>query len=387
MRSALRAASAAKWARGGLDGLRGLVVLAGSRDLREQVSPLTPPESRAGLLIVVAAMAATAARRFPVPALLVAAAMDAVPYWAPVSGLGYHLSFMICLFMVVSRCPRRTAVVAALLTYVIQVGLMAYEKNWRFDDVFVLYTATSNLLAIALGVAVRSRRATVAALQARAEEAERSRDSEARKRVAEDRLRVARDLHDSVAHQIAVMNLNTTVATAALPNRPDDAKQALAVIHNAGRSVLASIGDLLTGLREDNWDDLEPSYGLDELQVLVDEFRILMPAVTLDLSTPPQENSHKVSATTYLVVREGLTNAYKHGDHDTPVQVKVNLGTNVDSVWMLNTVRDATSAFSEGFGLQGMRERVTALGGQLQVSSSDRTFTVLAQVPKKEVRR
>lgn len=385
--SAWASGARAQWSQRALDGLRGVAVLAGSTDFRVQVSAFSPGDSRADLLIIVAAAAATVARRFPVPALMVASVLDAVPYWLPISGAGYHLSFMICLYMVASRCARRTAVVVVTVAYAAQVGLMAYERDWQFGDFFVLFVAMSNLVAIALGIAARSGRATVRALQARAEEAERSRDSEARKRVAEDRLRVARDLHDSVAHQIAVMNLNTTVASVALPDRPEDAQQALAIVHEAGRSVLASIGDLLTGLREESGDDLEPSYDLDELRVLVEEFRILMPTIRSDLSSLPEDGAPAVDAVTYLVVREGLTNAYKHGDHDSPVEVEVRLGVTADSVWLHNTTRDATSGFIEGFGLRGMRERVAAVEGQLRVSASEGSFTVAAVVPHGEVGR
>ncbi|WP_435741967.1 sensor histidine kinase [Nocardioides sp. SYSU DS0663] len=362
--------------------LLGLFVLAGTlvEVDRQQMWVLVHPEAGVELLILVAAAAAATARTFPVPALAVASLLDALPYWLPIGGAGYHLSFMICLYMVVARCPRRTAALAVATVFVLQVGLMAYDFGWLWGHFFVLLAALSVVLPTALGVAARSRQAAVEALEARAEEAERSRDSEARKLLAEDRLRVARDLHDSVAHQIAIMNLSTAVASNLLPNRPEEARQALVTVREAGRSVIASIGDLLTGLREDNWDDVEPDYDLAELRNLVDEFRTLMPFIELDLSNH-RTGTHGVGAVTYLVVREGLTNAYKHGDHDAPVHVRLHLGSESDSVRMVNTTRHRTSGFEEGFGLRGMRERVNAAGGRLRVSCTDRTFTMSAQVP------
>jgi signal transduction histidine kinase len=385
--------AADRWSGRGLDVLRAVAVMGSSGDLRQQASLISSPQTRVGLLLVVSAVAAGAARRFPLPALAVASAMDALPYWLPLAGVGFHLSFMICLYMVVSRSGRRSVVSAVIVTYALQVGLMAYEKDWNLRDDFVLLVAMSDLLAVALGLAARSRRATVRALQARAEEAERSRDSEARKRVAEDRLRVARDLHDSVAHQIAVMNLKTSVATTALPDRPEDAKRALEVVHDAGRAVLSSIGDLLSGLRQEQYGDLEARYSLDELGTLIEEFRILMPHLRSDLpdvSSLPGVRGSSINPVTYLVIRECLTNAYKHGDHYALVEVDLRVDPATDTVCVSNAtssrgVGSDAPGGPGGFGLRGMQERVAAAGGRLQVGQEDGRFTVSAVVPTGEV--
>lgn len=364
------------------DSMLGLLVLAATlvQVDDEQRWTVVPPESGVGLLIFVTATAAASARTFPVPALAVASILDAVPHWLPIGGAGYHLSFMICLYMVVAHCSRRTVSVAVPVVFAIQVGLMAMDLNWMWGHLFVMVAAMSVILSTALGATARARQTALLAVQARAEEAERSRHSEARKLLAEDRLRVARDLHDSVAHQIAVMNLNTAVASSALPDRPEDAKRALLTVREAGRSVIAAIGDLLGGLRDDKWDELGPRYDVDELRLLVDEFRALMPAVNLRLS-PEVPASRGVGAVTYLVIREGLTNAYKHGDHDAPVEVELHVGPEAHSLRVVNTTRQPNSEFVEGFGLSGMRERVAAAGGQLGVSCTNQTFVVSAEVP------
>jgi signal transduction histidine kinase len=363
------------------DVMLGLLVLAGTLvEIDSQQSwAVVARESSVEFLIFVTAAATVAARTFPVPALVVASILDAVPHWLPIGGAGYHLSFMICLYMVVAYSARRTVRVAVVVVFVVQVGLMAWVLDWRWGHLFIAVAALSVVLPTALGAATRARRAALLAMQARAEEAERSRHSEARKLLAEDRLRVARDLHDSVAHQIAVMNLNTAVATNALPDRPEDAQRALVTVREAGRSVIDSIGDLLRGLREDSWDDLEPSYTADELTTLVEEFRTLMPS--LDLELDPGPDARPVSAVTYLVLRECLTNAYKHGDHQALVTLRLHRGTGVSVLRVTNTSKRATSDFIEGFGLRGMRERVAAAGGRLEVSCTDRTFVVSADLP------
>ncbi|WP_210438575.1 sensor histidine kinase [Nocardioides xinjiangensis] len=364
------------------DVVLGLLVLAGTLvKIDEQQSwTVVAPKSSVEFLIFVTAAAAFAARTFPVPALVVASVLDAVPHWLPIGGAGYHLSFMICLYMVSAYSGRRTVQVAVAVVFVVQVGLMAWVLDWRWGHLFIAVTALSVVLPTALGAATRARHAALLAMRARAEEAERSRHSEARKLLAEDRLRVARDLHDSVAHQIAVMNLNTAVASSALPDRPEDASRALLTVREAGRSVIDSISDLLRGLREESWDDLEPSYTSDELTTLVEEFRTLIPS--LDVEPDLGTDARPVSAVTYLVVRECLTNAYKHGDHQAPIELALHRGAGTFSLRVSNTTREPTSDFVEGFGLRGMRERVAAAGGRLEVSCADRTFVVSAEVPE-----
>lgn len=367
------------------DVLLGLLVLAGSfaRIQDGERWTIVPPRAGTELLIFVAAAVAMSARRFPLPALAVAATLDALQHWLPLGGIGVHIGFMVCTYMVAAHGPRRIWPVAIAAVIVGQMVFMSWSLDWWWGHAFVVVAAMSALLPAALGVAARSRRAEVVALQARAEEAERSRQSEARKLLAEDRLRVARDLHDSVAHQIAVMNLNAAVASSALPDRPDDATRALVTVREAGRGVIASIGDLLNGLRGDSWDDLEQTYGVDELHLLVDEFRTLMPSIDLRLDLEAAA-SDDIGTVPYLVIREGLTNAYKHGDHEAPVTVELQRRPRAYSLRVTNTSRHPTSEFVEGFGLRGMRERVAAQGGQLRVSCVERSFLVSAEVPAVE---
>jgi signal transduction histidine kinase len=363
--------------------LLGLLVLAGSWLKIEDGErwALVTPQAGFDLLIFVAAAAATMARTFSLPALAVAATLDALQHWLPVGGAGIHIGFMICTYMVAAHGPRRIWPVAVAAVFVCQIVFMSWILGWWWGHAFVMVAGMSAVMPAALGVAARSRRAAVLALQARAEAAEQSRQSEARKLLAEDRLRLARDLHDSVAHQIAVMNLNTAVASNALPDRPEDATRALVTVREAGRSVIASIGDLLSGLREDDWDHQEHRYDVGELRRLVEEFGTLMPAVALDLG-PAIASSQTIGAVPYLVIRESLTNAFKHGDHAAPVTVQLDRVHGDYLLSVANTAHDSTAQPVEGFGLRGMRERVDGLGGKLHVSLTGRTFVVSARVPE-----
>jgi signal transduction histidine kinase len=370
------------------DLLLGLLVLAGTfaRIADGERWTIVPPRAASELTLFVAAGAVVVARRFPLPALAVTATLNALEHWYDLGGVGILVAFMVCTFMVAAHGPRRVWAYAVAAVFVAQMFLMSWSLGWWWGHAFVMVAGVSALLPAALGVAARSRRATVRALQARADEAERSRDAEARKLRAEERLRVARDLHDSVAHQIAVMNLNAAVASRSLPDRPEEATKALLTVREAGRSVITAIGELLSGLREDDGDDREQLYDVDELHQLVEEFSTLLPAVTLEVE-PTAASAQTVDAVPYLVIREGLTNAYKHGVHDSPVAVRLERLARAWSVRVVNATGDSTPAVVEGFGLRGMRERVGETGGELHVSRSDGLFVLDARVPAKDEAR
>lgn len=368
-----------------VDFLLGLLVLAGTfaRIADGERWTIVPPQAASELAIFVAAGAAVVARRFPLPALVVTATLNALEHWYALGGVGILVAFMICTFMVAAHGPRRVWAYAVAAVFVAQMVFMSWSLGWWWGHAFVMVAGVSALLPAALGVAARSRRATVLALEARADEAERSRDAEARKLRAEERLRVARDLHDSVAHQIAVMNLNAAVASQSLPDDPEEATKALRTVREAGRSVITSIGELLSGLREDDWDDREQRYDIDEVHQLVKEFSTLLAAVVLEVE-PTAAGAQTVDAVLYHVIREGLTNAYKHGDHGAPVTVRLERLANAWSVRVVNATGDSTSLLVEGFGLQGMRERVSANGGELHVSCNSELFVLDALVPEKD---
>ncbi len=188
-------------------------------------------------------------RRWPLPILAVCVALFAVAAVTGALGPGSEFATAVAVFGVAVRTDRRTTVITAVVTAALVVGIALLTAIGReFDPRTIQYAVTIGFAA-AVGEATRSRRAYVAAITERAERAEATRESEARRRVAEDRLNIARDLHDAVAHQIAVISLNAGVASSALESRPETAREALATIRSAAREVLGEIGDLLAMLR------------------------------------------------------------------------------------------------------------------------------------------
>lgn len=234
----------------------------------------------------------------------------------------------------------------------------------------------------AAGDAVRSRRAFIAGLTQRALDAEQAREAEASRRVAEDRLRIARDLHDAVAHQISVVSLNAGVASRALEDDPDTAREALATVRTAARRVLSEIGDLMSSLRaEDDGAARAPVPSLTRVAALTDDFEasglLVTSRVDADVSALPAA----VDVTAYRVIQEALTNAQKHGS-DSRAHVLIErdaagLRIVVSNPAATVPVTDATP----GLGILGMRERVAAVGGTLQASREGGTFRVDVLLP------
>jgi signal transduction histidine kinase len=341
---------------------------------------VVPPDGWVECLVFGSAACAGLARRYPLTALVAAAILDALPYWLPIGGAGYHWALMVAVYMAMARLPARRSGPAVGVVLIVQVTLMAADNSWQWHSMFTVLAALTVCLPAALGIAARARRQAVTALRERAVAAEASRDADARKLLAEDRLRTARDLHDTVAHQIAVMNLHAGVASGALHERPADAERALVTVREAGRAVIESITDLLTGLRSDGMDPDGPVPVLGDYRALVEEFRTLVPGIELTVHDPAPGDGSPISHALYAVTREALTNVYKHGAPDTAVRVDVRLDDDLTDLVVVNR-RGAAAVDPSGFGLQGMRERVTAAGGRLDVGERGDEFVVHARIP------
>ncbi|MFD6289353.1 sensor histidine kinase [Streptomyces sp. NPDC060205] len=240
-------------------------------------------------------------------------------------------------------------------------------------------------MAAGVGDAVRSHRAYISAIKERAERAERTREEEARRRVAEERLHIARELHDVVAHHIAVINLQAGVAEHLLSTRPATATEALAEVRRASRTALEELGGLLGVLRsqDEGRPPTEPSPGIAQLSQLIDTYRSAGLKVhwTPGCDMPPLPASTDLVA--YRLIQEALTNAHRHGTGTAEVTV-----TQTRTALTLNIANPVPRrpALPEqggtGLGLIGMRERAHAVGGILRTGpDDDQRFHVRATLP------
>jgi signal transduction histidine kinase len=321
------------------------------------------------LLLAAGPLALVVRRRWPVPVLLFVVAV-AVAYSArtyPEGGTGFAV--FVALYTVAVTAERRWLVAAA---GVLAVVLGVFSEAVLYADTMFpgepVYVSVVTLSAVLLGEAVRNRRAYVAQLRDRAERAERTREEEARRRVDEERLRIARELHDVVSHSIGVISVQAGVAAHLLERRPDKAAKALATIRQSSDEALGELHAMLGVLRQpDGRAPLAPAPGLAQLGALVAqaEGAGLQVAVTVDGGVgrlPPA-----VDLACYRIVQESLTNVVRHaGARHASVTVKAAGDALVVEVADDGAGTGANgSGNGAGQGIVGMRERVLALGGTL----------------------
>lgn len=336
-----------------------------------------------------------------IPALTSAAIMPFRRGW-PLAALGVSLLCVAAAAVVGAVSPSALLAVAIACFAVLErrgrgIGLVALgvavitaflANGWALGGNLVDSTALQFVLLIilggALGDAARSRREFAEAMIERAERAEQSRDDEARRRVAEDRVRIARDLHDVVAHQIAVISLNAGVVSSSLETRPERAREALTTVRSASRTVLADIGGLLSLLRADS-DDVEvalrPQKGLAELESLLTGFREA--GLRIDLRTPGSAFALSPAGdhVAYLVLHEALTNAHKHGRGGTATVALRAEGAAVHLTIVNPTGAESPAPAIAGHGLRGLQERVAAVGGAVHFGGDGGVFSLEAWIP------
>jgi signal transduction histidine kinase len=279
------------------------------------------------------------------------------------------MSAVIALYTVASTTDRPTTWRVGLLTMTVLTGtaMAAGSLPWYAQENLAIFAWTG--IGATAGDAVRSRRAFVQAIRERAERAERTREEEARRRVAEERLRIARDLHDVVAHHIALVNVQAGVAAHVMDKRPDQAKEALSHVREASRSALNELRATVGLLRQsgDPEAPTEPAPGLDRLDELAGTFRNAGLHIEVARADQGTALPAAVDLAAYRIIQEALTNVQKHAGAQARAEVSVvRVGPNVEI-----TVLDDGSGDNEasgsggGHGLLGMRERVTALRGTL----------------------
>nr|WP_307071636.1 MULTISPECIES: histidine kinase [unclassified Streptomyces] len=279
------------------------------------------------------------------------------------------MAAVVALFTVAAATDRPTTRRVGVLTMTVltATAMLTGPLPWYTQENLALFAWTG--MAAAAGDAVRSRRAFVHAIRERAERAERTREEEARRRVAEERLRIARDLHDVVAHHIALVNVQAGVAAHVMDKRPDQAKEALAHVREASRSALNELRATVGLLRQsgDPEAPTEPAPGLARLDELADTFRHAGLPVQVARADHGTILPAAVDLAAYRVIQEALTNVQKHAGDGAKAEVSVvRVGPHVEI-----TVLDDGAGGDDGpedgggHGLLGMRERVTALAGTL----------------------
>lgn len=337
------------------------------------------------VLAVAVAFGLVLARRWRPPVVLAVAATLSAAATAGSEDLSgsFVMVTAVAAYTVATRTDRATAWLAcggaAGLIYVTTVVMTA--EDWFGPALAILAWIG---MATAVGDATRIRRAYIAAVEERAHRAEQTREEEARRRVAEERLRIARDLHDAVAHHIAVVNLHAGLAGHTLRTQPDQAETSLVHVREAAQTVLDELATILSVLRQTDDDDAptDPVRGLSRLTDLLDSLAAAGHRVQHRQVGTRRPLPEAIDQAAYRIVQEALTNAHKHGVDDT-ADLRIEYRPDTVVLEITNpTVPSAGRPETPGHGLTGMRERATAVGGTLTAEPAGVTrFRVHAELP------
>jgi signal transduction histidine kinase len=349
-----------------------------------------PSDALTFALVLVPALILPLRRRWPVAVLGACVALYAIAAFTDSLWPGVVLAVAVAMFGYAARYPRRATTITTFVTVGVIVLISVLASLSSLADLRAFAVVVTIAFAAAAGDALRSGREYITAITERAERAEATRESEARRQVSEERLRIARDLHDAVAHQIAVISLNAGVASSAIPSRPDDAQDAVRTIRIAARTVLGEIGTLLEVLRHDDdrgARDAAPQAGLERLDDLVAQFEDAGLRVTVRTEGDLGQVGGSTGVVAYRVVQEGLTNAHKHGA-ESRAHVLLRVGDADLDIVVTNPSRpahdsspDTAGPAGPGLGLIGLRERVAAARGTVETGATPGGWRVAATLP------
>jgi signal transduction histidine kinase len=234
------------------------------------------------------------------------------------------------------------------------------------------------VVAWVAGYALRERAEQAEAAEERATHAEREREAAARIAVAEERARIARELHDIVAHAVSVMVLQVGAVRHKLPDSLAEDRDALRGVERAGRRALAEMRRLLAAMRREGDEaELVPQPGLDGLGSLLDEIGRAGLPVELHVDGAPFPLPRGVDLSAYRIVQEGLTNALKHA-HASDADVTVRYGPDELEIEVRDNGTGTATSDGLGHGLIGVRERVKIYGGTMSAGTASNGGFVLS---------
>ncbi|KOU00002.1 histidine kinase [Streptomyces rimosus subsp. pseudoverticillatus] len=321
-------------------------------------------------------------RKAPGQMLLLAIVVGLCQLGADVQPRPSNLAMLVIIYTVASgtrRWASRTALGGALIgptLYAVRHGNGEAPPGGLWQGLFITGLLTVPfVLAWVLGDSVRTRRAYWAQLEEKAARLEKERETQSRIAVAAERARIARELHDVVAHNVSVMVVQADGAAYVLDASPEQAKQALETISGTGRQALAEMRRLLGVLRtgeQPESGEYVPQPGVEQLADLIDQVRGAGLPVDFRVVGEPRPLPSSVELTAYRIVQEALTNTRKHGGPDVGATVRLSYQDGELDLLVEDDGRGAQhelytggGADGLGHGLIGMRERVGMVGGSL----------------------
>ncbi|GAB3839322.1 sensor histidine kinase [Micromonospora andamanensis] len=324
----------------------------------------------------------------PWPALLAALATLLLPVLMSVAPTTQSLTFVVLTYTMAAYRPVRPAVVAAVGLWLPVAVANTLVPPEGIPQVSTAFLIANNILvgivSFSVGRTVHARRSSTEALRERARVAEANQRALAEQAVADERRRIARELHDVVAHHVSVMGVLATGVRRVLRRDPDGADEAMATIEETSRATLRELRRLLDVLRTEAEPavELAPQPGISGIEALTDQVREAGLPVTLTVTGTPGQLEEGVALTVYRIVQEALTNALKHAGTAT-AQVRVGFAGDAVEVEVTDTGRGPSPDTDRiGHGLVGMRERVGLYGGILRIGArTGGGYRVYARIP------
>ena len=361
------------------------------------IQTATEPHSRAPglaghLLGVAMALPYVVVRRWPVAVNYAVAAILIAYYSAGFPGFPPTVVLIVPGYLAAER-GRFRAVLPIPVFFMAAASIVGLREDQSVLDIVnaLLPHIALTTAAALLGALVRSRRILAAETAERlrlAAEALRlageEREREAQRQVAEERVRIARDLHDTLSHAIATMTVQAGGALQVVEARPDLVREALTAIRTTGKHTLDELRATLGVLRTEASGESAGGEGLDRLPALVEAVRAAGLDVSVELDDPAGALPSTVDQAAYRILQEALTNVLRHAGPEATATVHVRQTGGGLRIEVLDdgTGSQGTQRIGTGNGLRGMRERVAALGGSLEAGPGDgRGFAVRATIP------
>ncbi|GLY31565.1 histidine kinase [Kineosporia sp. NBRC 101731] len=320
-------------------------------------------------LAIAPALALFRRRQEPFAVLGVGVAAELVQWVFGLPVNGAQVALLLSLYTI-ARCePARSGRVA--LGVCLALVMIAPLRQPYQGPVNTVLQFLCVLVVWVLGTNVALRQGYLRALEERASRLELERDTAVLTATLTERARIAREMHDVVAHHVSVMVVQAEGASWAIDTAPDQARAAVVTIADTGRSTLAELRRLLGVLRGNEGKSAAPQPGLDDIRALVERFQLSGLNVGLEAGPDPELVPESVQLATYRVVQEGLTNVLKHVGAGTPAQVAVRLADGEIQVEIRNEGRGSPPIVSvderAGHGLIGIRERAALFGGRTDI--------------------
>jgi signal transduction histidine kinase len=359
--------------------IRGTVLVAPAGE----ADRLTEPGYLGYALLAASGAALLIRRRWPVTVFAALAGISVIYYTAGYpDGPGWVALFVAVYTLTAHGDGQRSLkIVTVVLAVLTAVWLFTADLNPLNAAGWVFFRVGGAIMAAALGESVRTHRVLTEQAKDRAEQAEQTKEQEARRRADTERLRIAREVHDTVAHAIAIINVQAGVTAHILDRRPEQARATLTTIEQTSARALHELRTTLGMLRDVDNDLRAPTPGLDQIESLSATAREAGLDVTVQMPSPPPGLPSAIEHAAYRILQESITNVIRHAG---PAHVIIALTYSPHDlhIQITDDGPGTDHHVNGGRGITGMRERCAILGGDLTAGPHPSGgFQVQARLP------